>query len=114
MNPGNGAWVYNNVTFSFFHPDKYQNDYHLPGSVRSRADEMVLDIPGGDGPYLVKGSANKHWFEGPNADRHGTKMKANWADIGIKWVGIWHEGGDEFHFSFILNQKTARFVPDDE
>jgi hypothetical protein len=113
MSPGKGTWIYSRVTFSFFHPDEYQNDYHLPGSVRLRAGEMVLDIPGGDGPYLVKGNANQHWFEGQNAVRGGTQMSANWANVGIKWVGIWHEGEHEFHFSFVLDQKTASFVPVD-
>jgi hypothetical protein len=58
---------------------------------------MVLDIPGGFGPYLVVGKLIGHAFEGRNT-AHGmtAQIEAKWADVGGRYVGLWLEGGEEY------------------
>jgi len=57
----------------------------------------------GCGPYLIVGSAHKHWYEGKNsASGRQYEVDAKWADVGGTYVGIWVEGNEEFLFSFKL------------
>ncbi len=85
---------------------------------------MVLEVLGGHRPQVVIiGHAcqqpqhpflptQSYWFEG--VDQNGEPIRGYWADVGIAWVGIWHEDGEEYHFSFILNPANATPVTDDE
>jgi len=86
------------VRFHFINADE---DDYLPGTVLLRDGEMVLDIPGGCGPYLIVGKAIGHRFEGMNNVRGSTtQVTARWADVGGMYVGVWQEGGSEYLFSF--------------
>lgn len=92
------------VRFRFLDPGE---DCELHGTVLIREGEMVLDIPGGCGPYLVKGKAREHWFEGMNSDPSGNPVEAKWARLGELYVGVWIEssddGTDDYFFSFRLD-----------
>jgi len=70
-------------------------DSDLTGSVETAGGDMVLDIPGGDGPYRIIGRPVGHYFEGGNAVRGGNRVHAKWAEVGGEYVGIWREEGDE-------------------
>lgn len=89
-----------NVLFHFLGADE---DSHLPGTVIVREAEMVLDIPGGYGPYLIVGKLQKTWFAGANS-LHGREydVDARWANVGDAFVGLWVEGGYDYLFSFSL------------
>lgn len=87
-----------------FHFLGAKEDSDLAGTVIVRDAEMVLDIPGGNGPYLIAGVSRNHWFEGKNgAYGRQHEVDAKWADIGGVYVGIWIEGGYEYLFSFVLD-----------
>ena len=96
---------HDNVSFHFIGA---KEDSRLPGTVVLRDGEMVLDIPGGDGPYLIAGKARKHWFEGMNS-HSGRRydVDAKWADLGGTYVGKWIEYGNEYLFSFDLGAPIA-------
>jgi hypothetical protein len=87
------------VNFQFFGAEESE----LPGTVIIRGNEMVLDIPGGYGPYLIIGIAREHWYEGTNS-AHGRNqnVSAAWARIGEIYLGRWIEGGYEYFFKFEL------------
>jgi hypothetical protein len=95
---------YENVQFHFLGADE---DSYLPGTVLRRTADMVLEIPGGYGPYHIVGRANGHAFCGTNdhPDRE-YEVEARWADVGSHFVGIWIEGGYEYLFSFELNAAS--------
>src|SRR5437763_4392273 len=78
-------------------------DSELPGTVLVRGGEMVLDIPGGYGPYLIHGKPQGHHFEGVSSVRgKSNRVEARWADVGSVYVGVWIEDGYDFLFSFEL------------
>jgi hypothetical protein len=83
------------ILFSF-------TDSDLHGSVIVRDGEMVLDIPGGDGPYLIIGRARGHYYEGENNIRGGNHIEAKWAEMGDEFVGVWREENEEYFFTFRL------------
>ncbi|MBI3407006.1 MAG: hypothetical protein HY040_01445 [Planctomycetes bacterium] len=87
------------VDFLFRGPDGVAS---LDGTVlvRNGKKEMVLEIAGGAGPYLIVGKAHKHWFEGINSAHSNASVRAKWADLGGTCVGIWIEDGSEYLFSF--------------
>lgn len=89
---------HDNVTFRFAGTEE---DTYLTGTVLFRDGEMVLDILGGDGPYLIIGKACKHWFEGTNSSKKGrNEVTAKWAKVGEGYVGTWIEHDNEFLFRF--------------
>src|SRR5260221_6744960 len=91
---------HNNGGFHFLGTEE---DSELRGTVLIRDREMVLDIPGGHGPYLIVGKARSHWFEGENsAIGKQYDVNARWAVVGETFIGIWIEGGWEYMFSFCL------------
>jgi hypothetical protein len=127
MDPELGALIYDKVQFHFVIGGQGRqsvNGRSLDGWVKFHDGKMILYIPGpvngvdpanyNKGPYLVVGRSCGHWFMGTNNDPNGNSMNANWADVGIAWAGIWHEWGDEFHFSFVLNRAEAILVTDRE
>jgi hypothetical protein len=74
----------------------------LPGTLLVRPGQMVLDIPGGYGPYHIVGNAVGNHFEG-TSDVKGLSehTTARWADVGYGlFVGVWIEDNEEFLFSF--------------
>jgi hypothetical protein len=94
------ATRHDNVDFHFLGAEE---DSNLIGTVIIRDREMVLDIPGGYGPYVLVGKACKHWFEGENivsSRRYDTA--ARWADVGGTYIGTWVEHGWDYLFSFRL------------
>jgi hypothetical protein len=94
------------VRFHFLGADE---DSYLIGSVVVRPGEMVLDIPGGYGPYLIVGADRGHRYEGVSSVRgRSNSVSARWADVGGLWVGVWHEDGEEFLFSFELPAEDTR------
>ena len=93
---------HDNVEFHFLGGGSKEDSY-LSGTVVVRDGAIVLDISGGCGPYLIVGSAHKHWYEGKNsASGRQYEVDAKWADVGGTYVGIWVEGNEEFLFSFKL------------
>jgi hypothetical protein len=78
----------------------YFTDSTLSGSVEFRDGEMVLDIPGGDGPYMIVGRPVDTYFEGGNAIRSESRVHAKWATVGGEYVGIWREDGETYYFAF--------------
>jgi hypothetical protein len=89
-----------NVLFHFLGTNE---DSFLSGTVLVRPGDMVLQIPGGDGPYHLVGKARKHWFEGTNSDPNRRyEVDAKWAELGALYVGMWIEEGYEYLFSFDL------------
>ena len=88
-----------------FHFLGFNEDSHLPGTVLLRDGVMVLDIPGGCGPYLIKGKTRGHAFEGTNenSNRGKARVEAKWADVGGIYVGRWIEDDYEYLFSFELD-----------
>jgi hypothetical protein len=96
---------YANVDFHFLGPEE---DSNLPGTVVVRASEMVLNIPGGYGPYLLIGKAHRHWFEAENtAHDRQYDVTAKWAEIDGTYVGTWIEDGWEYLFSFELGKPET-------
>lgn len=75
---------------------------YLPGTVLLRDGEMVLDIPGGSGPYLIVGRVRENAFAGVNTGRGRANVEAKWANVGGMYVGSWIEDGYEYLFSFEL------------
>ena len=76
------------------------------GTVVLRGNEMVIDIPGNDGKtrYLIVGKPVTYFYQGVNsAGELMPKVLAKWAKLGTVFVGQWIEGGQEFLFSFKLN-----------
>lgn len=70
---------------------------------------MVLEIPGGDGPYLIVGKASEHWFGGMNSDLKGWKeVDAKWTRLDGTFVGTWIEDNCQFLFSFKLGNPSKR------
>jgi hypothetical protein len=57
---------YEGVDFHFLGAGE---DSYLPGTVLLRDGDMVLDIPGGYGPYVIAGKARESWFKGSNSVR---------------------------------------------
>ena len=89
---------HDNVRFHFINGSE---DSDLTGTVVLRGQEMVLDIPGGYGPYLIVGAAVQQHFEGKNSHRGGNPVEARWAAVGGGFhVGVWYESDAEFLFSF--------------
>ena|SRR6266851_3121308 len=83
-------------------------DSKLTGTVVVRDGEMVLDIPGGNGPYLIAGKSHGHWHAGTSSVRgKSNRVEAKWADVGGKYVGVWVEAGYEYLFSFELPNTWA-------
>jgi hypothetical protein len=103
--PAMKAVRHEHVDFHFLGKDE---DSNLSGTVIIRDCKMVLEIPGGDGPYLLVGEASQHWFEGQNSahDRQ-YDVTASWANVGERYVGIWVEDGWEYLFSFRLGTAAA-------
>lgn len=96
---------YENVDFHFLGPEE---DSYLQGTVHLRHKEMVLDIPGGDGPYMIVGKPRESWFEGSNIVRdRDYDTEARWAFVGGTYVGLWIEDGYEYLFSFCLGSEEA-------
>lgn len=91
---------------TLFHFSNADEDTDLPGTAILRASEMVLDIPGGYGPYLIVGAAVSHHFEGTSSVRgRSNHVEARWADVGGGvYAGVWYEDGEAFLFSFGFNQ----------
>ena len=88
------------VTFQFLSEARGENA-ELQGEFLFREGDMVLDIKGGCGPYLIVGKANQHWFEGRNSSRKSAaEVDAKWAKVGDRYIGRWDEDGYEFLFSF--------------
>jgi|AGTN01.1.fsa_nt_gi hypothetical protein len=95
---------HDNVSFWFLGAGE---DEDLRGSVVVRDEEMVLDIPDGDGPYLIAGKKSGHVFAGSNSIRSvSNNVAARWADIGGRFVGTWVEEGSEYLFAFRLSSST--------
>jgi hypothetical protein len=101
----------NDVSFHFLGGD--EEDSYLFGKVIIRSGEMVLDIPGGYGPYTIVGKACNHWFDGTNTDRRPpniggsrARVEAKWASVGRTYVGVWVEDDEEFLFSFNLGSTA--------
>src|SRR5438045_305625 len=100
MSTGHAVGRRDNVTFHFVNANE---DSYLTGTVVVRPGQMVLDIPGGYGPYLIVGEAIGHHYEGTNTVRGPcTPVNARWADVGGMFVGVWFENAEEFLFSFEL------------
>ena len=92
-----------------FHFLASKEDTILIGSVLARDGEMVLDIPGGNGPYEVVGKAESHWYSAA-ANTHRNRrfnVDAKWAMAGGTYVGIWNEDGFRYLFSFSLRVQAA-------
>jgi hypothetical protein len=97
---------YGDVDFHFLGAGE---DSFLPGTVIMRDSEMVLNIPGGYGPYLIVGKACENWFEGNNSVREREyETGAKWAFLGKTYVGLWIEDGSEYLFSLQLGTPTAK------
>lgn len=93
------------VMFRFLGSDE---DSLLRGSVLVRDGEIVLDIPGGYGPYLIVGKPRLHWYEGTNsATARRFEVSATWANVGESYVGRWIEANHEYLFSFVLGSSTT-------
>ncbi|GIW81589.1 MAG: hypothetical protein KatS3mg105_3396 [Gemmatales bacterium] len=104
MNPVSVGTRRDDVQFHFLGANE---DSLLTGSVLVRPGEMVLDIPGGYGPYLIVGAAHGHRYEGVSSIRgKSNRVEARWADVGGMYVGVWHEDGEEYLFSFELPEAT--------
>jgi hypothetical protein len=100
MSTGSVPRSRDNVTFHFVNANE---DTSLTGTVLVRQGQMVLDIPGGGGPYLIVGEAIGHHYEGTNTVRGVcSPVNARWADVGGMFVGVWFENAEEFLFSFEL------------
>jgi hypothetical protein len=100
MGTKNAVLRYENVQFHFLGGDE---DSYLSGTVLRRNDGMVLDIPGGYGPYHIVGKIIGHAFHGSNVHpERQYEVEARWADVGSSFVGIWFENANEFLFSFEL------------
>jgi hypothetical protein len=92
---------YDGVIFHFVGGD--EEDEELTGTVILRDGEMILDIPGGWGPYLIIGKLHGSRFQGPSTARGRSKrVEAAWADLGERYVGWWIEDGLKYLFSFEL------------
>jgi hypothetical protein len=76
-------------------------DSDLPGTVSFHPSGMVLDIPGGEGPYRIIGRLVGSHYEGRNElSGNDPEVNAKWADLGGEFVGIWREGSEVFYFAF--------------
>jgi hypothetical protein len=105
---GKHARRHNDVDFHFLGAGEDPEDSYLPGTVIVRDGEMVLEIPGGYGPYWISGKARETWFEGKNSYPQRTyETAAKWALVGGTYVGIWIEDGFEYLFSFELSSVTV-------
>lgn len=93
--------IFEGVTFNWFSGEGREV---LDGTARIGEGEMVLDIPGGGGPYLIEGKQREHWFEGVNIDSSGGRVEARWAWVGEGFVGRWLEDGYEYLFWFTLRR----------
>jgi hypothetical protein len=92
------------MAFHFLGTDE---DSILSGTVIVRDGEMVLEILGGEGPYLIVGKARKHWFEGPNsAVGRRNQVDAKWTEVCGTYVGIWIEENWKYLFSFELGSPA--------
>ena len=72
-----------------------------------RDNEMVIDMPATDEypPYLIKGKQVQHYYVGENsAGQQPRRVHAKWASLGRVYVGQWNEEGQEYLFSFQLNE----------
>ena len=99
MDPQNTPLRRDDVLFHFVNENEVSD---LSGTALLRDGEMVLDIPGGYGPYLIVGRAIGQHFEGTSSVRgRSNRVEARWADVGSGlYVGVWYEDGEEFLFSF--------------
>jgi hypothetical protein len=96
------AQKYEGVRFRFAGANQ---DTELTGTVLFRDKEMVIEIPGGYGPYLIVGKQHGGRFEGVSSVQGiSNRTEARWADLGGLYVGQWIEDGYEFLFSFELPQ----------
>jgi len=93
------------VRFCFF---RNKEDTELIGTVLLRNGDMILDIPGGDGPYLIVGKLSGHVYGGPSEVRGRIKkVDAKWADVEGEHVGTWVEDGYKYLFSFVLSNQRG-------
>ena len=99
---------HDNVDFLFL-CDNGKENVILQGTMIVRGDEMVLDIPGGYGPYLLIGKTRKSWFEAENTHQNRkSDVDAKWANVDNRFVGFWVEDGCEYLFSFQPNPQDRK------
>jgi hypothetical protein len=74
------------------------------GVVIARGAEMVLEVEcPGDRPYLIRGADRGGHFAGVHEGLPGdVPVHARWARLDDRWVGVWHEDGWEYLFTFRL------------
>ncbi|MFL5242703.1 MAG: hypothetical protein ACJ8FY_11400 [Gemmataceae bacterium] len=100
MIAGSTVVKHEEVRFHFL-SDKENSE--LTGTVIVRDGEMVLNIPGGYGPYLIASKSHEHRYGGTSTVRgKSNRVEARWADMGWMYVGVWVEDGCEYLFSFEL------------
>jgi len=93
--------LFESVRFYWFSDDGREA---LDGTVRIGDGEMVLDIKGDNGPYLIEGNQREHWFEGMNTLTTGGRVEAHWAWLGEGFAGRWLENGKEYLLWFTLHR----------
>ena len=97
MNPNISRIRQDGVEFHFLASEE---DTILIGSILARDGEMVLDIPGGNGPYELSGKTESHWYCATTNSHRNRRFDVNakWASVGDRYVGIWNEDGIQYLF----------------
>jgi len=102
--PANGA--YDSVMFHFFGGG--ENEQDLEGNVILRPDGMVLEIAGGDGPYLLVGKFTNPLFKAANSHQNRiSEVDTTWSWLDSLFVGVWFEDNREFLFKFKLGARRT-------
>jgi hypothetical protein len=111
---GGQFWRYDGVDFNF-KGEKEEED--LSGTVIIRKGEMVLDIPGGYGPYMIigkllVGKPLESWYQGKNsASSRSYETEARWAFVGEgTYAGLWVEDNCDYLFSFHLGTPSVKIT----
>lgn len=101
-----------NVAFHFYgDPTTSYQNVTAYGEVRAHKGGMVLSLEWDDGPYVITGQrATAGAFTGRH---HGlpddVEVRAAWNSVGDRHVGSWHEAGEFYLFTLVL-EGWSRWV----
>lgn len=95
---------WDDVEFTFYGPHGGSWDEVLVGEAREHSSGMVLSIEDEDGPWVI--AAGRSPLGGFAGQHQGAVddpvVRAHWNAIGDRQVGVWHQDGELYFFTFIL------------